>query len=367
MRIFQKKIIYFLSCCAFFCFFQIINASIEVSNTQEIKKNLSIMQAIKKAFKTDEIERSQPLLGGFSSPGVYKIFIKGVPYVLRLSHPNRKRIDQQRSITCMTLSSERGLSPKIYYANPEDGIIITDFIRSSPSLDIEISQETLNKLALKIRELHDGPHFPEFLSVFEVRRKFEQSIKNINPHMINIISKELKKIETILSKDMIKRPTHNDLKSENILFDGRIFWFIDWEAASEGDPFFDLTTIIIFYNLNAQQENLFLKSYFGRAPTQSQKLRVYLMKQVVMAYYGTAYLMVSKIHHIKPLLKEEIEKLPMLETYMKNKISNKQNLHTYQELQVLGWILLKEVFKNLTSKEFKKICEKQCSAETFKK
>ena len=83
------------------------------------------------------------------------------------------------------------------------------------------------------------------------------------------------------------------------------------------------------------------------------------MRQVVMAYYGTAYLMVSKMHYGEPLLKSEVEKLPTLQQYMKKKLSGKQKLESYQDLQIFGWVLLKEVFKNITSDEFKKMVKCQ--------
>ena len=114
-----------------------------------------------------------------------------------------------------------------------------------------------------------------------------------------------------------------------------------------------MATVIIFYEFDKEQENLFLKTYFGEPPTDYQRARVHIMKQVVLGYYGTAYLMVSKIKKISPLSPQEIEKLPTLKNYFKDRSLKKNSETLYQDLQKLGWILLKEVLINTKSVEFK--------------
>ena len=317
------------------------------------EKNSIILKALQKAFGTISPERLQQLPGGFSSPGIYKFMIHKNPYVLRLSHPNRSLADEERTVFCMSLSAKRGLAPTIRYVSIQDRIVIMDFIQSKPLAKEEFSPKLLMDLALTVRKLHKGPAFPEFLSIFSVRKKFEGHLKSYKSNLIELASCELAKIEELLEKEKIRCPTHNDLKPENILFDGKKFWFIDWEASCHGNPYFDLATVIIFYEFDKEQENLFLKTYFGELPTDHQKARVHVMKQVVLGYYGTAYLMVSKIRKIPPLSPQEIEKLPILKDYFKDRGLKKNSETPYQELQKLGWILLKEVLINTKSVEFK--------------
>lgn len=317
------------------------------------EKNPIILKAFQKAFGNRFPERLQQLPGGFSSPGIYKFMIHKNPYVLRLSHPNRSLADEERTVSCMSLSAKRGLAPSIRYVSTQDRIVIMDFIQSKPLAKEGFSSKLLVDLALTVRKLHKGPVFPEFLSIFSVRKRFEGSLKSCKSNLIELVSCELSKIEEILEKEKIRCPTHNDLKPENILFDGKKFWFIDWEASCQGDPYFDLATVIIFYEFDKEQENLFLKTYFGELPTDHQRARVHIMKQVVLGYYGTAYLMVSKIKKISPLSPQEIEKLPTLKNYFKDRGLKKNSETPYQELQKLGWILLKEVLVNTKSEEFR--------------
>ena len=316
--------------------------------------NPKVTRALQKTFGNHLPGKFQRLAGGFSSPGIYKLSVHKNSYVLRFSHPNRSLADEKRTLTCMRLSAEKEISPSIRYANLHDRIVIMDFIKPVPLPRKDFSPELLIRLALTVRKLHDGTSFPKFLSPFAVRRKFEESLKSYKSNLIKLVSYQLEKIETILEKQKISCPTHNDLKPENILFDGMKFWFIDWEASCQGDPYFDLATIIIFYAFDTDQENLFLRAYFGNAPTDFQQAKLYMMKQSVMGYYGTAYLMVSKSKNTPALSRDEIEKLPTLEDYFKHQSSRKNQTLSYQELQEFGWILLKEVLVNTKSEEFRK-------------
>lgn len=328
-------------------------ASFSCSQDSLLSDNPKVTKALQQTFGKRLSEKFQRLDGGFSSPGIYKFSIHKNSYVLRFSHPNRSLTDEKRTLTCMRLSAEKGISPSIRYAHLQDRIVIMDFIKSVPLLRKDFSPELLTRLALTVRKLHEGPSFPKFLSPFAVRRKFEENLKSYKSNLIKLVSYQLEKIETILEKKKISCPTHNDLKPENILFDGTKFWFIDWEASCQGDPYFDLATIIIFYTFDTEQENLFLRAYFGNSPTEFQKAKLYMMKQSVMGYYGTAYLMISKSKKTPALSSDEIEKLPTLEEYFKYQSSRKDRTLSLQNLQKFGWILLKEVLINMKSEKFK--------------
>ena len=52
---------------------------------------------------------------------------------------------------------------------------------------------------------------------------------------------------------------------------------IDYEDASQGDPYFDLATLGIFYLFDETTTKIFLKSYFGRPPTRREEARFQLM------------------------------------------------------------------------------------------
>ena len=66
---------------------------------------------------------------------------------------------------------------------------------------------------------------------------------------------------------------HNDLVKENCLFDGKRVWLIDWEFAQINNPWFDLASIIIYFNLNDNESNTLINDYFDKqTPTNATRL-----------------------------------------------------------------------------------------------
>ena len=153
-----------------------------------VEKREAITKAFKVAFGVPLPDQIQPLVGGYSSPGIYKVVINEKSYVIRLSHPKRKLEDEIRTIHCMRMSAKRGLSPKVYYANPHDGIVIMEYIEAPKApWGVLTSKKNLKKLALMLRTLHNGPRFPNFLTIFDVRRMFERTIGDPKPLILSDI------------------------------------------------------------------------------------------------------------------------------------------------------------------------------------
>jgi len=63
-------------------------------------------------------------------------------------------------------------------------------------------------------------------------------------------------------------PSHLDLHSLNILFDGNQFILVDWVKGGMCDPFMDLANASVFFNLDEQQIEVFLENYLGHPPSQ---------------------------------------------------------------------------------------------------
>jgi thiamine kinase-like enzyme len=313
------------------------------------EKREALTRAFKTALDAPLPERFQLLPGGYSSPGIYKVDVNDKPYVIRLSHPGWKPQEEQRAMSCIKISAERKLSPKVYYASSEDGIVIMDYIDPKLLSWEELTDPNhLTMLALTVKKIHEGPKFPESISIFDVRRSFERMLGNDKPNWLDELSAELAKIEGILKEDKVDvRPCHHDLKLDNFLFDGKQFWVVDWEAACQGNSLFDLETIIIFMALNDTQEGFFLKSYFGQKPNDTQRYHLKLMKQVVLCYYGTAYLMVAKIRYQQPPFARDHSKLPDAEVFLRGQIKRPSSSMAPENIQEFGIVLLNQVFKNI--------------------
>jgi aminoglycoside phosphotransferase (APT) family kinase protein len=85
----------------------------------------AVSRAMQKAFGTDEIEEIRARSGGLINLA-YRMVVRGRPYLLRLVL--NTRADPTREFACMQAAAEAGIAPRIWYANTEERILITDFV-----------------------------------------------------------------------------------------------------------------------------------------------------------------------------------------------------------------------------------------------
>jgi hypothetical protein len=89
-------------------------------------------------------------------------------------------------------------------------------------------------------------------------------------------------------------PSHNDLKPENVLFDGERVVLVDWEAAVTNDRYFDLAVVANFTIGDEAEERVYLQQYFaGDPPDEYQLARFFLMRQVVHMMYASVFLLLG--------------------------------------------------------------------------
>src|SRR5215470_18590356 len=94
------------------------------------EKSAAVAQAMRKTFGTTAIEDICRMTKGLSSDLVFRIVVKGSPFLLRIMTRMDERNDPVRVFTCMNAAAEAGLAPRILYSNTEDGIAIIDFIEA---------------------------------------------------------------------------------------------------------------------------------------------------------------------------------------------------------------------------------------------
>ena len=88
---------------------------------------------------------------------------------------------------------------------------------------------------------------------------------------------------------MVSSP--NDLfKPDNIVFDGKRVQLVDWEAAFLNDRYADLAVVGNQVVANDEEEAIYLREYFGRAPDAYQRARYHLMQQLTHLFYTMAFL-----------------------------------------------------------------------------
>ena len=254
-------------------------------------------RGLNEAFGVAAFDQIRDLTERPGSNRAFRIVVRGSAYLLRI---NTRAGDTTLHYRCMRAAAEAGLAPRVWYANAEDRISITDFVDAAPFP----ARDALRRIPAALRTLHALPPFPGspfnttctfLLNKGPALEGFLQKFRaaNILPeHDLEELLTQYERVATAYSSlDPDLAPSHNDLfKPDNILFDGRRLWMVDWEAAFQNDRYADLAVVANMLVANEAEEQIYLQEYFGAPPVSYQVARFYLMKQLTHIFYAMAFL-----------------------------------------------------------------------------
>jgi thiamine kinase-like enzyme len=247
-----------------------------------------VKKALQTAFDADEFEDILPLTKGLSGAAVFKITVHGSPYVLRVITRTETRDKPEYYFECLQAGAKAGLAPRILYLDIEDKISITDFVEDQyfPLPGARI------KMADTLRDLHAIPKFSYQLNYLDASDSFLQKFLASDIVPQNAIKDLLESYKRIVNVYPRNDPDnfvscHNDVKRDNIIFDGIRPWLVDWEAARLNDRYVDLAAIANFVVKNDKDETDFLKRYFGESFDEYKQARFFLMSQVIHIFCFT--------------------------------------------------------------------------------
>ena len=146
---------------------------------------------------------------------------------------------------------------------------------------------------------------------------------------------------------------HNDLKPENIIYDGERAWFVDWEAAFLNDRYMDLAVIGNFVVRSDQEEEDYLKVYFEEGVTEYHHARYFLMSQVLhMSYFTFLLLQVSL--GSKPI--ELNSAIPGFREFHDQMWVGKITLENNDARQLYALVHMQRLLHNLQTKRIEESC-----------
>src|SRR3974390_555092 len=89
------------------------------------EKSAAVARALQDTFGVTEFTDVRWMTKGLSSDLVFRIVVRGTPYLLRIMTRIDERMDPNRIFACMNAAANAGLTPRVRYSNAENGISIT--------------------------------------------------------------------------------------------------------------------------------------------------------------------------------------------------------------------------------------------------
>jgi len=256
------------------------------------EKSEAVTRGLRETFGVTAFEGIRAMPKGLTSAIAFRMLVRGTPYLLRIATRTDAFGDPTRQFACMKAAAEAGLAPRVWYASIEDRICITDFVDAA----LFSESEALVRMPGVLRSLHALPPFPKelnYVTVDRTIRKFQAS--NILPksEIDEVFSRydQLSAVYPRRDSDMVS--CHCDLKPENVLFDGRRVWLVDWAAAHVNDRYFDLAIVANFVCTNDAEGKAYLQAYFGQPPDEYQLARFFLMRQVMHMMCAAFFLLLG--------------------------------------------------------------------------
>lgn len=259
-----------------------------------------VTRGLREAFGVTAFDDISALTGGHTSSLVFRIVVRGTPYVLKIiTRPD----DPTRHYASMRAAAEAGVAPRVWYTNGEDKICITDFVNATP---LPMSEASVTFPSL-LRTLHALPPFGRapfnttctflldkgpMLEGFLQRCRAADILSTSDIEECFARYAELAAVYPYGDGEMVS--SHNDvLKPDNFLFDGQRVWLVDWEAAFLNDRYADLAVTANLLVGTDQAEAAYLRQYFGAEPDQYQRARFHLMQQISHVFYTLTFLFMS--------------------------------------------------------------------------
>ncbi|HXE64567.1 MAG TPA: phosphotransferase [Bryobacteraceae bacterium] len=268
------------------------------------EKSAAVTKALRQTFGVTEADETRQIPNGtFNNVQVFRIVVRGTPYLLRVI---LRAEDPTCHFTCMSAAAEAGLAPRVRYTCVEDRISITDFVEGVIAFPRTEALVRVPRLLRNLQALHAFPGRASHLNTsctFLLQKGpavdgLLQRCKTMGvlpqDQMEDLIARHAQLASVYSPQDSEMAPSHNDLfKPDNMLFDGQRTWLVDWEAAFQNDQYADLAAVANMIVTSDAEEEIYLREFFGQPPTAYQRARFFLMQQVAHIFYTVAFLILQ--------------------------------------------------------------------------
>jgi thiamine kinase-like enzyme len=245
--------------------------------------------------------RIEPLSGGMTNLN-FKVSDGEQNYVVRLGEDDPVHlISRANEIATCEAAFAAGISPELVYH--ESGVLVARFVEGRVYSEADVRDDNNLKRIVELMQRfhHELParfnQVPVMFWVFQVFRHYlnllaqGQSAHAARLPELTQIGRELEAavgpVEIVFG--------HNDLLPANFIDDGAKIWLIDFDYAGFNSPLFDLSNLASNNELDEDQEQAMLESYFAM-PANRATLASYHAMKCASLLRETLWSMVSELY-----------------------------------------------------------------------
>ena len=320
-------------------------------------KQPAVARALSTAFGVSTFESIHPLVGGLSPALVFRIVVRGASYLLRVIVAWPGYAGPARQFRILTAAAPAGLAPAIRHMSVEDGILITDFIAPQPFPDRMVPH-----LAPLLRRLHAQPNFPrmQLPTVADTPHAYRDWVNSMVGRL-----EAARLLPESLTADLFRRHAeierldprtdadvvacHNDLKPQNMIFDGTRLWLADWEAGFLNDRYADLAMAANFFVRDDAEETAYLDAYFGEPAGDYRRARFFLARHVQHLAYAAFLLPIAA--KMGAAITPDLD-APDFQDFHRRLVTNEIEMKTAEERALYAKVHLNAARSNLASPRF---------------
>ena len=217
----------------------------------------------------------------------YLVTIDSNNFIVRVpGNGTEEFIDRRVEKENLEFASSLGINPELRYFNLESGLKITKQIVNAITLTPAIANEekTMVKVAEIFRTVHNSNRLmSNRFELFEMMANFEELALEAGAELFpgfDEVKKEIISLQQYFEDLKIKEvPCHIDPACSNfIICDEDKVYLIDWEYSGMFDPMWDIAAHALEAKLSETEEAFFVRQYFQREATVSEKKRMLLHK-----------------------------------------------------------------------------------------
>jgi thiamine kinase-like enzyme len=207
----------------------------------------------------------EPLPGGRTNTH-FLVRLNGSLYVARIGTPDSHKLGIRRSdeLSALRAATMAGIAPKLVWIDDECGVLVSEFVPGRHWSPQDIRQrDNMRRLADTLRAAHELRVNASEFDPISLGREFENRCAS---DALSLADRERWRllVPAVVSRHMGRRERclcHNDINRGNFIDDGARLFFIDWECAGIGDPFYDLAVISHNNRLTAAEESELISAY----------------------------------------------------------------------------------------------------------